>query len=161
MPASQSGPGSPGSSESPGSATGARRVLERLGDAECMELLRAGTVARLVYDSRYGPVALPFEYRMHQGSIVFRTYRTLLTEEDLRTGIPHADYDVAVEIDQTDPGAREGWIVIVWGAAHNVDTEAERAAIAGVDLQPWIEGEPEHFIRVTPIRIAGQRLRLA
>ena len=71
-----------------------------------MELLRAGTIARLVYDSRYGPVALPFEYQMHQGSIVFRTY-------------------------------------------------------AGVDLKPWIEGEPEHFIRVTPSRIAGQRLRLA
>ena len=161
MPASQSGPGSPGSSESPGSATGARRVLERLGDAECRELLRAGTVARLVYDSRYGPVALPFEYRMHQGSIVFRTYRTLLTEEDLRTGIPHADYDVAVEIDQTDPVAREGWIVIAWGAAHNVDTESERAAIASVDLESWIEGEPEHFIRVTPTRIRGQRLRPA
>ena len=87
---------------------------------------RAGTIARLVYDSRYGPVALPFEYQMHQGSIVFRTYRTLLTEEDLRTGIRMPTTDVAVEIDQTDPGAREGWIVIVWGAAHNVDTEAER-----------------------------------
>jgi uncharacterized protein len=143
------------------SATGARRVLEQLGDAECMELLRAGRVARLVYDSRYGPVALPFEYQMHQGSIVFRTYRTLLTEEDLRTGIPDADYDVAVEIDQTDPEARAGWIVIVWGAAHNVDTEAERAAIAGVDLESWIEGEPQHFIRVTPLRVAGQRLRPA
>jgi len=135
--------------------------LERLGDAECMELLRAGRIARLVYDSRYGPVALPFEYQMHLGSIVLRTYRTLLTEEDLRTGIPHADYDVAVEIDQTDPVAHEGWIVIVWGAAHNVDTESERAAIAGVDLESWIEGEPEHFIRVTPIRIRGQRLRPA
>lgn len=134
-------------------------MLERLGDAECMELLRAGRIARLVYDSQYGPVALPFEYQIHQGSIVFRTYRNLLTEEDLRTGIPHADYDVAVEIDQTDPVAREGWIVTVWGAAHNVDTEAERAAIAGISLESWIEGEPEHFILVTPIRIAGQRLR--
>jgi hypothetical protein len=133
-------------------------VLKRLGDAECMELLRTGRIARLVYDSQYGPVALPFEYQVYQGSIVFRTYRTLLTEEDLRTGIPHADYNVAVEIDQTDPVAREGWIVTVWGAAHNVDTEAERAAIAGVGLESWIEGEPEHFIRVTPTRIAGQRL---
>jgi uncharacterized protein len=161
MPAHQNDPGSPGSFESPGSARDTRRVLERLGDAECMELLRAGRIARLVYDSRYGPVALPFEYQLHQGSIVLRTYRTLLTEEDLRTGIPHADYDVAVEIDQTDPVAREGWIVTVWGAAHNVDTEAERATIADVGLESWIEGEPEHFIRVTPLRIAGQRLRPA
>jgi nitroimidazol reductase NimA-like FMN-containing flavoprotein (pyridoxamine 5'-phosphate oxidase superfamily) len=137
----------------------AGRVVERLDDAECMELLNTGTIARLVYSSRYGPVALPFEYRMHQGSIVFRTYRTTFAEEDLRTGIPHADYDVAAEIDQTDPETREGWVVIVWGAAHHVDTEAERATIADVALDSWIEGEPEHFIRVTPIRIGGQRIR--
>ena len=48
---------------------GARRVLERLSGAECMELISNATVGRLVYTSRYGPV--------------FRTYRAIFTEEDL------------------------------------------------------------------------------
>jgi nitroimidazol reductase NimA-like FMN-containing flavoprotein (pyridoxamine 5'-phosphate oxidase superfamily) len=138
-----------------------RRVVETLSEAECMDLLSAGTIARLVYTSQYGPVALPFEYRMHQGSIVFRTYRVTLTEEDLRTDIPHAEYGVAVEIDRADPERRQGWIVIAQGPAHHIDSEAERSAIADIDLDPWIEDEPEHFIRVTPTSVAGMRIRPA
>jgi len=60
----------------------------------------------LIYNSRYGPVALPSEDKIHDGSIVFRTYQVTFTEEDLRTGIAHAEYQVVVEADQVDPGAR-------------------------------------------------------
>jgi nitroimidazol reductase NimA-like FMN-containing flavoprotein (pyridoxamine 5'-phosphate oxidase superfamily) len=140
---------------------GTRRVLERLSAAECMELISSATIGRLVYISRYGPVALPFEYKMHDGSIVFRTYRAIFTEEDLRTDIPDAEYGVVVEIDQTDTDRREGWIVIVQGPAHHLDSEAEHSKIAEIGLESWIDGEPEHFIRVTPTTVMGQRLRLS
>lgn len=126
-----------------------------------MELLYTERVGRLVYNSRFGSVALPSEYKVHEGSILFRTYQTLFTEEDLRTCIANAEYQVTLEVDQTDPDAREGWLVLVRGTAHHMDTEAERASIADIDLKSWIEGEPEHFIRVDPIRIEGQRLRQA
>ena len=145
----------------PGSGTSSRSVVERLDEAECMELLSIARIGRLIYNSRYGPVALPSEYKIHEGSIVFPTYWTLFTEEDLRTGIAHAEYQVAVEVDQTDPEAREGWLVLVRGTAHHLDTEAERASIASLGLKAWVEGEPEHFIRVNPISIGGQRLRQA
>jgi nitroimidazol reductase NimA-like FMN-containing flavoprotein (pyridoxamine 5'-phosphate oxidase superfamily) len=148
-------------SASPGSGVSARRVVERLDEPECMELLSTAKIGRLVYNSRYGLVAVPSEYKIHEGSIVFRTYRTIFTEEDLRTGIAYADYKVAVEVDQTDPEAREGWVVLVQGAAHHIDTEAERAAIADLGLESWVEGEPEHFIRVNPRQIGGQRIRQA
>jgi hypothetical protein len=52
-------------------------------------------------------------------------------------------------------------VVIVQGAAHHIDTEAERAAIADLGLESWVEGEPEHFIRVSPSQIGGQRIRPA
>jgi hypothetical protein len=68
---------------------------------------------------------------------------------------------VAFEADQPDPAAREGWLVLVLGTAHHIDTEAERASIADVGLKSWVEGEPEHFIRVDPIRVGGQRIRQA
>ena len=89
------------------------------------------------------------------------TGRVTFTEEDLRTGIAHAEYQVVMEVDQVDPDAREAWVVLVRGMAHHVDTEAERASIGNVGLESWVEGEPEHFIRVVPISIAGQRLRPA
>jgi nitroimidazol reductase NimA-like FMN-containing flavoprotein (pyridoxamine 5'-phosphate oxidase superfamily) len=154
-------PGSASGFPSPGAGVSSRRVVEQLDEAACLELLSTGRIGRLIYNSRYGPVALPSEYKVHDGSIVFRTYRVTFTEEDLRTGIAHAEYQVVMEVDQVDPDAREAWVVLVRGTAHHVDTEAERASIGNVGLESWVEGEPEHFIRVVPVSIAGQRLRSA
>jgi nitroimidazol reductase NimA-like FMN-containing flavoprotein (pyridoxamine 5'-phosphate oxidase superfamily) len=159
MPDDNADLSSPGGSAPPGPEMGARRVVERLDEASCTELLSTGRIARLIYNSRFGPVALPSEYKIHEGSIVFRTYRATFTEEDLRTGIAHAEYQVVVEVDHVDPDAREGWVVLVRGTAHQVDTEADRASISNVGLESWVVGEPEHFIRVEPISIAGQRIR--
>jgi hypothetical protein len=89
--------------------------------------------------SRYGPAALPSEYKIHEGSIVVRTYRVTFTEEDLRTGIAHAEYHVGVEVDHVGPEAREGWVVLAQGPAHHVDTEAERASISDVGLESWVQ----------------------
>jgi hypothetical protein len=36
------------------------------------------------------------------------------------------------------------------GAAHHLDTEAERAPFMDAGLEPWIEGVPAHFIQVNP-----------
>ena len=151
-------PGSTSGFASPGAGVSSRRVVEQLDEAACLELLSTGRIGRLIYNSRYGPVALPSEYKVHDGSIVFRTYLLTFTEEDLRTGIAHAEYQVAVEADQLDLEAREGWMVLVRGAAHHLDTEAERAAISGAGLEPWIEGVPAHFIRVTPTTLWGNRV---
>jgi nitroimidazol reductase NimA-like FMN-containing flavoprotein (pyridoxamine 5'-phosphate oxidase superfamily) len=139
---------------------GTRRVLERLGEAECMELLATGRVGRLVFTSRYGPTALPVTYKIDAGSLVLGTWDPVF-DEDLRTGIAHADYQVAVEADQIDPQAREGWTVLVRGAAHHLDTEAERASIADAGLEPWVDDVSVHFIRVSPTTIFGVRTRRA
>jgi nitroimidazol reductase NimA-like FMN-containing flavoprotein (pyridoxamine 5'-phosphate oxidase superfamily) len=160
MPDDEADPRSPGSSASPGPGVNARRVLERLGEAECMELLATGGLGRLVYTSRYGPAALPVMYQIHEGSIVLGTWDPVI-DEDLRTGIAHAEYQVGVEADQIDPEAREGWFVLAQGAAHHLDTEAERAPIINTGLEPWVEEIPAHFIRVHPTSIWGNRARRA
>jgi len=158
MPDDEADLNSPSSSGSPGRAVGAWRVVERLSEAECMELLADGRLGRLVYTSRYGLTAMPVVYKIDAGSIVFGTWDPVLFDEELRTGIAHAEYQVAVEADQLDLEAREGWMVLVRGAAHHLDTEAERAAISGAGLEPWIEGVPAHFIRVTPTTLWGNRV---
>ncbi len=127
----------------------------RMSEAESMELLASGGLGRLVYNGPYGPTALPVVYKVDAGSIVLGTWDPVLFDEDLRTGIAQAEYQVAVEVDQIDVEAREGWFVLVRGAAHHLDTEAERAPFIDAGLEPWVEGVPAHFIRVNPISIWG------
>jgi hypothetical protein len=156
MPDDNADLGSPGGSASP-----AGRVMDILSDAECMELLAGGGLGRLVYDGPFGPTALPVTYTIDEGSVVLGTWDPVLFDEDLRTGIAHAEYHVGVEADQIDVAAREGWFVLVRGAAHHLDTDAERAPFIDAGLEPWIEGVPAHFIRVSPMNIWGTRTRPA
>ena len=153
--------GSPGGLAAPGPGMSAGRVLERLSEAECMELLAPGGLGRLVYTSRYGHTALPIVYKIDEGSIVLGTWDPVLFDEDLRTGIAQAEYRVAVEADSIDVEAREGWFVLVRGAAHHLDTEAERMSFIDAGLEPWIEEVPAHYIRVTPTTIFGLSVRQA
>ena len=144
---------------SPGPGMGGWRVLELLSEAECMELLANRMLGRLFYTSRYGPTALPVTYRIDEGSIILGTWDPVLFDEDLRTGIAQAEYEVAVEVDQIDVEAREGWFVLVRGAAHHLDTEAEHESFIDAGLEPWVEGVPPHFIRVNPTSTWGNRIR--
>ena len=148
-------------SASYGPGADARPVADRMSEAESMELLGNGGLARLVYNGPDGPTALPVVYKIDAGSIVLGTWDPVLFDEDLRTGIAQAEYQVVVEVDQVHPEAHEGWVVLVRGTAHHVDTQAERASISNVGLESWVEAEPEHFIRVVPISISGQRLHSA
>jgi hypothetical protein len=107
MPDDEADLSSSSGSGSPDAGVHARRVLARLGEAECLELLADGGVGRLVFTSRYGPTALPVMYKIDEGSIVVGTWDPVF-DEDLRTGIADADYQVAVEADQIDSQAREG-----------------------------------------------------
>jgi hypothetical protein len=158
MPDDEADLSSPSDSASPGPGMSAWRVLEPLSEAECMQLLANGGLGRLVYNSGYGPTALPITYRIDGEAVVLGTWDPVLFDEDLRTGIAHAEYQVAVEADQIDLEAREGWVVLVRGAAHHLDTEAERAPIIGAGLEPWIAGVPAHFIRVNPTSTWGNRI---
>ena len=133
-------------------------VLERLDEAECLRLISPGGIGRLVFTGRYGLTVLPVNYKLHDGAIVFRTAQDSPTGEDLRTGIAHAEYQVAFEIDQINPETRDGWSVLIHGPAHHMSSDAERAAVAESGVTPWPRGVHEHAIRITPTAITGRRL---
>ena len=141
-----------------GPATG-EPELQRLDEAESLRLISPGGVGRLAYSGRFGLTVLPVNYKLHEGSIVFRTALGSPTDEDLRTGIAHAEYRVAFEIDEVDKDAHEGWSVLIQGAAHHIDSEDDRASVAASGVQPWAGGTREHYVRVTPARITGRRIR--
>jgi nitroimidazol reductase NimA-like FMN-containing flavoprotein (pyridoxamine 5'-phosphate oxidase superfamily) len=138
--------------------TYARRVLEELDEAECLRLIASGGIGRIGFSGRYGPTVMPVNYQLYDGSIVFRTAQDSATDEDLRTGIANAEYKVAFEIDDFDTAARTGWSVLIQGSAHHVESEAERASVAGAGVDPWPGGDRELFLRITPMRITGRRV---
>jgi len=140
-------------------AESAEPVVELLDEAECQRLIAAGGVGRIGYTGRFGTTILLVNYVLHEGTILFRTGQDSPLGEDLRTGIEHAESKVAFEIDELRAATREGWSVLVQGSAHLVDSEAERASIVGLGVEPWAGGEKELFVRVIPSRITGRRIR--
>jgi nitroimidazol reductase NimA-like FMN-containing flavoprotein (pyridoxamine 5'-phosphate oxidase superfamily) len=141
--------------------TDRRPVLEDLDEAECLRLITPGGIGRIAYSGRYGPTVLPVNYRLHAGTIVFRTAQDSPTDEDLRTGIADAEYKVAFEIDEIDLDAREGWSVLVQGPVHHVESESERAEVLQAGVETWPRGDRELFLRIVPSRITGRRIRRA
>jgi len=133
-------------------------VLEPLDEAECLRLISPGGIGRIAFTGRYGLTVLPVNYKVHDGAIVFRTAQDSPTGEDLDTGIAHAEYQVAFEIDDIDPAARDGWSVLIHGPAHHMSSAAERAAVLESGVEPWPGGSREHAISITPSRITGRRL---
>ena len=134
-------------------------VLEKLDDGECLRLIAPGGIGRLVFAGRFDLTVLPVNYKLYNGAILFKTAQDSTTDEDLRTGIAHAEYRVAFEVDDFDTTAREGWSVLVQGPAHHLDDESERAAAEAAGVDPWPGGGREHFISITPARITGRRIR--
>jgi nitroimidazol reductase NimA-like FMN-containing flavoprotein (pyridoxamine 5'-phosphate oxidase superfamily) len=134
-------------------------VVDQLDETECLKLIAPGGIGRIAYCGRFGQTVLPVNYRLLDGTIVFRTAQDSPMGEDLRTGIAHAEYQVAFEVDEINMAEREGWSVLVQGAAHHVDAETERASVREAGVEPWPGGAKEHFIRVVPTRITGRRIR--
>jgi nitroimidazol reductase NimA-like FMN-containing flavoprotein (pyridoxamine 5'-phosphate oxidase superfamily) len=134
-------------------------TLEILDESECRRLIEPGGIGRLVFAGSYDLTVLPVNYKIHDGAILFRTAEDSTTQEDLRTGISHAEFRVAFEVDDYDAKAREGWSVLVQGPAHHLDSAEERADAEAAGVEAWPGGEKEHFIRITPVRITGRRIR--
>ena len=89
------------------------RVIEELDRDESLRLISAGGIGRIAYTSRFGPTVLPVNYTFYEGAIIFRTAENSALDEDLRTGIAGADYEVAFEIDDIDVAGKMGWSVLV------------------------------------------------
>jgi nitroimidazol reductase NimA-like FMN-containing flavoprotein (pyridoxamine 5'-phosphate oxidase superfamily) len=136
-------------------------ATERLEETECLRLISPGGIGRLAYSRPDGPAVLPVSYKLYEGTILFRTGQDSPVGEDLRTGIAGAEYKVAFEIDRLGIADREGWFVFIHGAAHHVDSDAERASVLQAAVEPWPAGERDHFVRIIPTFITGWRIAQA
>jgi nitroimidazol reductase NimA-like FMN-containing flavoprotein (pyridoxamine 5'-phosphate oxidase superfamily) len=133
-------------------------ALHELGEEECLGLISPGGVGRVAFNGSHGPTILPVNYRVVDGAIVFRTRTGGAMDEDLRTGIEDLEIKIAFEVDEIDLTRHEGWSVLVQGPVHHVADDEVRWA-ADPQVQPWAGGTRDHYVRVTPLRITGRRIK--
>ncbi|MFC3961555.1 pyridoxamine 5'-phosphate oxidase family protein [Nocardia jiangsuensis] len=126
--------------------------LDVLDSAQCLELLRTVRVGRLVFLEDSAPTVHPVNFRLHEDRVIIR----VADGTKLRAAL--ANEVVAFQADELDPDLRSGWSVTVVGHARLIRDIDELVAVAGTFVQPWAEGQRNHFIRVRGDRITGRRL---
>lgn len=149
-PASLAG-GDVGRPPGPGRA-GPHPVLESLTREQCEDHLVAGGVGRVVFSADRGPVALPVNFRLVDGRVVFRTQPTA-------SPAITAGATVGFEVDRIDEAMSEGWSVLVSGRAQRVEDRTELDELALIGLESWAGGTRETVIRIEIDEVSGRAIR--
>ncbi len=134
---------------------GASPVLEELEAEECRRLLEGGGVGRVVFTDDSGPVALPVNFRLLGGEVVFRTASNGIVAR----AVGQRDGQIGFEVDHMDDALAEGWSVLIRGRAHRLSAAHELAGLTGLGLEPWAGGERSLYVRVAASELTGRRIR--
>jgi nitroimidazol reductase NimA-like FMN-containing flavoprotein (pyridoxamine 5'-phosphate oxidase superfamily) len=126
--------------------------VEVLSRRQCETYLKDGGVGRLVFLSAQRPVALPVNFRLIDGGIVFRVGSTS------SLAVPTGS-SVSFEVDRVDEAMSEGWSVLVTGRARRVDDPAERERLAGHEVPAGAWGEHDMIIQIDPDAVSGRAIR--
>ena len=128
--------------------------LDVLDRTTCLRLLAETPIGRIVFIEDGGqPMALPVNYLLVDGAIVFRTL------EGQKLSAASIGQRVAFEVDDWDPDRRSGWSVVVKGRAEEVTQWAEAEQLEQQGLVPWAHGAWRTlWVRVVPDDITGRRL---
>jgi transcriptional regulator with XRE-family HTH domain len=138
----------------PGLRRAARNpVLETLTPAQCHEYLVPGGVGRFLFLASRGPVAIPVNYRMLLGDIVFRTGSAAIIAACEQGQL------VSFDVDHIDDVLGEGWSVLASGAASVMPAGAGLEEAAMLVITPWAGGDRDTCIRLVPAEITGRRIR--
>jgi uncharacterized protein len=135
----------------------ASSTLTELGRAECLRLLSATTVGRVVVVRPVEdmPVIRPVNYAFDEvsQSVVFRCI----------PGTKFASLMPAsrawFEIDDIDADRRTGWSVIVGGVTEVVTHPAEVRRLDTIGMDSWIAGKDAEWVRIRARVVSGRRVR--
>lgn len=89
--------------------------LTELDTAECLELLAAHRVGRIAYCDEFGPVVLPVNYSLDQGTVLIQISPHSTLARHLRA------VGASFQLDEFDDYTQTGWSVLVRGDADYVD----------------------------------------
>lgn len=135
-----------------GAAQPPAELLE-LDTETSLRLISSGGVGRVVFVDTRGPVALPVNYRMRDGGIVFRS------RSSTSIAAAASGHRISFEADHIDDTFSEGWSVLVTGTAHRVDDEDVAGALGPEELRPWADGSRDSYFVIEPELVTGRQLR--
>ncbi|PRX48359.1 nitroimidazol reductase NimA-like FMN-containing flavoprotein (pyridoxamine 5'-phosphate oxidase superfamily) [Prauserella shujinwangii] len=127
--------------------------IEELAEADCLELLRAEPVGRLVFTERALPAIRPVNFVLDGHDVVVRSAPGSWADR-LGGSI------VAFEVDRIDPATHTGWSVVVLGKVATVTDVDTLVRLSDPRHRPWAPGRHDRYLRIRPGTITGRRLAL-
>jgi nitroimidazol reductase NimA-like FMN-containing flavoprotein (pyridoxamine 5'-phosphate oxidase superfamily) len=126
--------------------------FRELSTAECLMLLQSKRVGRIVWCGSNGPQALPVNYVVDDGRILFRTSPYSVIAKVA------VEQQVAFEVDDIDEFVETGWSVLVVGTARGVDDPGDIPRALEHRPAPWAPGTRNLYIRIQPQTVTGRRV---
>jgi hypothetical protein len=123
--------------------------LKELGEPECLELLAEHRVGRVAYCDDLGPVVLPVNYAVDQGTIWIQTPRTPRSQVACAPG-PRPFRSTSSTSTPRPAGAS-------WSTDRR-PTSTRPTCQQTKTARTWAEGQRMLHIRFTPHDISGRRL---
>jgi uncharacterized protein len=127
-------------------------ALEHMPRDECMRLMASVPVGRVVYTRQALPAVELVNFALHDGDIIIKTTAGEKLAAATREAI------VAFEVDSVNVATQAGWSVTVVGQAQAVTDASAIRDLEQVELTPWVPGNRDHYIRITPTIVQGRRL---
>jgi nitroimidazol reductase NimA-like FMN-containing flavoprotein (pyridoxamine 5'-phosphate oxidase superfamily) len=131
-------------------------VLEALDPEMCATLISSGGIGRVIFPEPRGPVALPVNFRVLDGAVIFRTGASASLIQAVHSA---SDGHLSFEVDHIDDALTEGWSVLITGDAQVISDPDERDLAEATGVTPWAGGTRDVYIRITPNQITGRRIR--
>lgn len=123
-----------------------------LGRGECLRLLAAGVIGRVVVTDAALPDVHQVNYRLDDEEVIFRTRNGSKLAAAARNAV------VGFQIDHHDISTQSGWSVLGIGHAYEILDPARLRELAALQPQPWLSGHTAHSIAIPLQLITGRRL---
>ncbi len=131
-----------------------RERLSTMDVDTCLELLASKHLGRLALNDDGGPVVLPVNYVVDQGSVLFRT------DEGTKLAAAQTMDAATFQADHVDEVHRLGWSVMVRGRVTEVVDPEELDRVRQLPLHPFVGGERPRYVRLLSASMTGRRIAL-
>jgi nitroimidazol reductase NimA-like FMN-containing flavoprotein (pyridoxamine 5'-phosphate oxidase superfamily) len=126
--------------------------LELLTEEQARGLLATAEVGRVGVTIGALPAIFPVNYRLIDGSIVFRTAPGSKMSAAAEGAV------VAFEVDDYQLADRSGWSVLAVGRAEVIHDPAVTCEVLAAGIEPLVDGRRTNVVRIEPIFVSGRRI---
>jgi uncharacterized protein len=126
--------------------------LELLTEDQARGLLATGEIGRVGITIGALPAIFPVNYRLIDGSIVFRTAPGSKMSAAAEGAV------VAFEVDDYQLADRSGWSVLAVGRAEVIHDLVMASKLRDAQLEPLADGSRTAIVRIEPTFLSGRRI---